>query len=207
MPKVKICGVTNLEDAKLACDLGAAAIGFVFYKRSPRYVELEQARKIIAALPPFVTSVGVFVNEARERVLQVCRSAGLNVAQLHGDETTEYCHQLNFPYIKVFRIAERFALSQLRPYAGQTFLLDTSDQRQYGGTGRTFNWEFAKQASKVGKVILSGGLKPDNVKTAVETVRPYAVDASSGVEIEPGRKDREKLKAFFHEITMVAQNG
>ncbi len=206
MPRVKICGITNFEDAKIACDLGAAAIGFIFYERSPRFVELGQAHAIVASLPPFVTKVGVFVNETQERVVQICRSVGLDIAQLHGNETPEYCNKLDFPYIKVFRVGEDFELSQLHDYGGHTFLLDTADERQFGGTGRTFNWQLAKKASEFGRVILSGGLNPDNVKAAIETVRPYAIDVGSGVEMEPGRKHPGKLKALFNEIMKVRQN-
>lgn len=206
MVKVKICGVTNLEDALLACKLGAAALGFIFYRKSPRYVQPEGARAIIQAVPPFVTTVGVFVNEPLAEVKQVIQVLSLNVVQLHGDETPEYCSQISHPYLKVFRVKDDFDVETLTNYQASGFLLDTYDDSNYGGTGVAFDWQIARKAREYGRIVLSGGLSPSNVLQAITFVQPYAVDVGSGVEAYPGKKDHQKLKSFFSEIEKVS-NG
>ncbi|MFQ5677311.1 MAG: phosphoribosylanthranilate isomerase [bacterium] len=200
MVKIKICGITNLEDAQAATELGADAIGFIFYKESPRYVSPDNVKEIAAALPPFLTKVGVFVNEQVERIREISEAASLNLIQLHGDESPEYCQQLAAPIMKVFRVQSGFNVRTMQDYAVAGFLLDTHQKDRYGGTGETFDWQIARHAKAYGPIVLSGGLNPGNVKEAVEFVRPYAVDVASGVEAYPGKKDADKLKAFFDEV-------
>jgi phosphoribosylanthranilate isomerase len=202
MVKVKICGITNLEDALLAADLGADALGFIFYPPSPRSITVDAARTIIAQLPPFVTTVGVFVDEDPARVKELAAAVGLDWLQLHGKETPEYCRSLDRRVIKAFRIKDENSLDELAPYQGaaQALLLDTYKKGQVGGTGETFNWNLALEAKKYGPIILAGGLTAANVSEAISVAQPVAVDVASGVEVSPGKKDPEKLKAFFAAI-------
>ena len=199
MVSVKICGITNLEDALLAADLGADALGFIFYPPSPRSVAPDAARAIIAQLPPFVTTVGVFVDEEAATVKELAVGVGLDWLQLHGRETPEYCRSLDRRIIKAFRIQDEKSLAGLAAYRGaaQAFLLDTYKKGQVGGTGETFDWDLAREARKYGPVILAGGLTPENVAQAMDAAQPQAVDVASGVEAAPGKKDPEKLRAFF----------
>jgi len=202
MVRVKICGLTNLEDALLAAALGADALGFIFYPPSPRSVEAEAAKNIIAQLPPLVTTVGVFVDEAAATVQELAARVGLDWLQLHGRETPEYCRHLGRRLIKAFRIREEDSLTGLGAYQGvvQALLLDTYKKGQVGGTGETFNWTLAQKAKPYGPIILAGGLTPENVAQAIMTAQPQAVDVASGVEAAPGKKDPEKLKAFFRKV-------
>ncbi len=200
MVKVKICGITNLEDALMACELGADALGFVFCQASPRFVMPISAKAIIKSLPPFITKVGVFVNMPLTNLIRICRTVPLDLVQLHGDETPGYCSRVPYPCLKVFRVQKDFSLLKLQEYQTTTFLLDTFHRSHYGGTGNTFDWEIARKAKKYGRVVLSGGLNQDNILEAIEFVKPYAVDVSSGVEAFPGKKDPHKLRAFFNEI-------
>ena len=200
MVKVKVCGITNLEDAQLACRLGADALGFIFFKKSPRFVTPATAKSIIDSLPPFVDTVGVFVNALLSEINQILKTVPLKLIQLHGDESPDYCQKISLPALKVFRVKNGFDLSILKKYKASGFLLDTYHDQSYGGSGETFNWNIAKEAKKYGPIVVSGGLNPKNVRKAVEFVRPYAVDVCSGVEAKPGKKDSEKLKAFFQEI-------
>jgi phosphoribosylanthranilate isomerase len=199
MVRIKICGITNLEDALLACELGADALGFIFYPQSPRQVAPETAREIIAQLPPFVASVGVFVDEAAAVVQELAARVGLDWVQLHGQESPEYCRNLGRRVIKGFRIQDKKSLLELKPYrdAVQAFLLDTYKKGQVGGTGESFDWRLVREAKPYGRIILAGGLTPENVAQAIEVAQPQAVDAASGTEAAPGRKDPEKLRAFF----------
>jgi len=199
MIPIKICGITNLEDALLAAELGADALGFIFYPPSPRSVAADAARAIIAQLPPFVTTVGVFVDEEAATVKELAVGVGLDWLQLHGRETPEYCRSLGRRVIKAFRIQDEKSLAGLAAYRGaaQAFLLDTYKKGQVGGTGETFDWDLAREARKYGPVILAGGLTPENVAQAMAAAQPQAVDVASGVEAAPGRKDPEKLRAFF----------
>ena len=202
MVRIKICGITNLEDALLAAGLGADALGFIFYPKSPRKVAQEAAREIIAQLPPFVLSVGVFVDEDAALVRDLAARVGLDWLQLHGQESPEYCRSLGRRVIKGFRIRDENSLLDLAAYRGaaQALLLDTYKQGQAGGTGETFDWRLAKEARQFGPIILAGGLNPDNVARAIEMAQPQAVDVGSGVETAPGKKDPEKLKRFFAAI-------
>ena len=202
MVRIKICGITNLEDALLAAGLGADALGFIFYPQSPRKVAPDMARAIIAQLPPFVTTVGVFVDEDAATVRDLAARVGLDWLQLHGQESPEYCRSLGRRVIKGFRIRDEKSLEDLAAYRGaaQALLLDTYKQGQTGGTGETFDWRLAKEARQFGPIILAGGLNPDNVARAIEMAQPQAVDVGSGVETAPGKKDPEKLKRFFAAI-------
>lgn len=196
MVKVKICGITNLEDALVAIDAGADALGFVFYPKSPRHVFPEQAAAIIRLLPPFVQTVGLFVNETLETVNETADLCGLDIVQLHGDETPEFCHSVRRRVIKAFRVKAITCLEPMQQYQVNGFLLDAWSPSAFGGTGRTFNWEVAACVAKTNRIILAGGLTPDNVAAAVQQVRPYGVDVSSGVESSPGKKDSQLVQAF-----------
>jgi phosphoribosylanthranilate isomerase len=202
MVRIKICGITNLEDALLAAELGADALGFIFYSKSPRKVAPEAAREIIAQLPPLVASVGVFVDEAAAVVQDLAAKVGLDWVQLHGQESPEYCRNLGRRVIKAFRIKDEDSLRSLADYQGasQALLLDTYKPGQVGGTGEVFDWQMAREAKKYGWIILAGGLTPANVARAIATALPAAVDAASGTEAEPGKKDPAKLRAFFKAV-------
>jgi phosphoribosylanthranilate isomerase len=199
MVRVKICGITNLDDALLAAALGADALGFIFYPKSPRYVAPETARQIIAQLPPLVTSVGVFVNEEAAVVQNLAAQVGLDWIQVHGQESPEYCRSLGRRVLKGLRIKDAESLAELKPFQGavQAFLLDTFKKGQVGGTGETFDWELAREAKKYGQIVLAGGLTAENVAQAIKLAQPQAVDTASGTEAAPGRKDQVKLRAFF----------
>lgn len=196
--RVKICGITTVEDALAAVDAGADALGFMFYPPSPRYVPPETAREIIRVLPPFVSRVGVFVDATAERVLEVARTAALDTVQLHGKESVDFCRQMGLlRVIKAFRMNGPNALDQLAAYNGMPWLLDSYVAGRFGGTGQTFNWDLACEAvRRGGYVILAGGLTPENVSRAVAAVHPFAVDVCSGVESSPGRKDIARLRDF-----------
>ncbi len=201
---MKICGITNGDDALWAAAQGADALGFIFYPKSPRFVAPDQASEIVAALPPFVTPVGVFVNEPREQVEAIARQVGLRTVQLHGDESPDACGGYPLPVIKAVRVGEDFNPGSLEAYPVDTFLLDTDKKGLYGGSGETFDWSIARQAKRFGRIILSGGLGPDNVSEAVRQVQPYAVDCGSGVEAEPGKKDKNRVREF---IVSVRNSG
>lgn len=193
-----MCGITKIEDALAAQALGADAIGMVFAK-SPRRVEKEQAREIVQALPPFVHLVGVFVDEEKSVIEDIADFCRLTVLQFHGSESPEYCARFGRRVIKAFRISQREDIERLKPYQGKVsaFLLDTYHPVLAGGTGQAFDWDIAKEAGKIGPIILAGGLNPDNIEAAIRAVRPYAVDVSSGVEMTPGKKDHDKMRLFI----------
>ena len=196
--KVKICGVTSIEDALAAVDAGADALGFMFYERSPRNVPVKVAADIIRQLPPFVAKVGVFVNAAEETVRRVTGESGIDTLQFHGEETPDFCLQFGLMSMKAFRVRDAESLKQLLGYQTDAWLLDAYSPAQYGGTGEQFNWDLAIQARQWGKpIFLAGGLTPENVAQAIQQAQPYAVDVSSGVEASPGRKDPEKVKSFI----------
>jgi phosphoribosylanthranilate isomerase len=194
--RVKICGITNLADAQAAVRFGADAVGFVFAK-SPRQITVRRAREISAKIGPFVPRVGVFVNETLSRVASIMEEAMLDVAQLHGIETPEYAAKLA-PYrvIKVFRVGEKFAVSSLGRYAVDAHMLET-DARVAGGSGQTWDWRRLTAARFKTPIIVTGGLNPDNVQKAIRTLKPYAVDVSSGVEKRPGIKDHNLMEKFI----------
>jgi len=196
--RVKVCGITRREDAVLAVELGAVALGFVFWPRSPRAVTAATVRQITDGLPPFVSRVGVFVNESQASILSTAAEAGLTCIQLHGDEDASAYIAAPLPLIKALPVGEGFSLSAVQDLPSRvTPLLDAHDPARRGGTGRVIEWTVAATAARLRPVILSGGLNPENVKSAIATVRPYAVDVSSGVEAAPGIKDDNKLRAFF----------
>ena len=201
--RVKICGITNLEDAQLASRLGAWALGFIFYKKSPRFVSAQTVKKITQALAPFVTTVGVFVNEKEGAIQRIAENCRLDAIQLHGDESPAFCRRLAKQYkvIKAARIGPGFDFKRLADYPVSALLFDTWQKDSYGGSGKIFNWNLLKGYTPNGAaLILSGGLNADNVKQAVEQVHPYAVDVSSGVEAAPGKKSKELLINFFNRI-------
>ncbi|HAM51488.1 MAG TPA: phosphoribosylanthranilate isomerase [Nitrospiraceae bacterium] len=196
MVKIKICGITNIDDALAAVEFGADALGFVFYKESPRHISPDEAKNIIRKLPPFVTSIGVFVNESREVIEKIVRDAPLSIVQLHGSEPPEAC-AITERVIKAIRVKDLSDLEPLNRYRVSAFLLDTYAPESLGGTGQIFNWDIAVDAKRFGRIILAGGLNPDNVVKAVQRVRPYGVDVSSGTEQKKGRKDHVKMKLFI----------
>ena len=195
-PRVKICGITRYEDAKAAVEYGADALGFVFYEGSPRHVFPETVKDIISNLPPFVTTVGVFVNAPTTEIKEIVEFTGIDVVQLHGEEPPEECLFWK-RVIKAIKVRDMSDLDELQQYRVSAYLLDTYSPDMPGGTGQVFNWEIALHAKRFGHVILAGGLTPENVSDAIKTVKPYAVDVSSGVESEKGIKDHEKLKLFI----------
>ena len=197
-PRVKVCGITRVEDALLAVDLGATALGFVFWPQSPRAVTIERTRRITDALPPFVSAVGVFVNQPPGEVSGTARLAGLTAIQLHGDEDATAYTGCGVHVIRALPVGNDFTLSMVQDVpAAMTVLLDAHDPVRRGGTGRPIDWTTAAAAARVRPIILSGGLRPENVQQAAVAVRPYALDVSSGVESAPGVKDEGKLRAFF----------
>lgn len=206
--KIKICGITNPDDALAAVAAGADALGFVFHKASARCVTAEVARRIIAMLPPFVLPVGVFVNENMKVVHDLMDSCGLALAQLHGDELAAYCEQLGRPMLKAIRLRDMGSFLPLAEYKGRAgirgFVIDTYSESAYGGTGQTTDWSLAAEAAKTAAILLAGGLTPDNVGEAIVKVKPYGVDVSSGVESSPGKKDHAKVKAFVEAAKLVS---
>jgi phosphoribosylanthranilate isomerase len=200
---VKICGITRLEDAEAAVDAGANAIGFVFWPKSPRFVDPYRARAIAAALPPFVTSVGLFVNQPAEYVNGVASLVRLGAVQLHGDETVAEAGRITRPLIKA--ISEPAAHE--RWPAQVTLLLDTHDPERRGGTGRTVEWVVAARIAAVRRTMLAGGITPENVAEAIARVHPFGVDVSSGVEQAPGIKDRARMRALFETIHGITDSS
>jgi phosphoribosylanthranilate isomerase len=197
--KVKICGITSLDDAQVAVAAGADALGFVFFEKSPRNVDPEQAAAIIAQLPPFVQVVGLFVNAPLDLVNETADRCGLDIIQLHGDETPAYCDLVRRRVMKVFRVRGMESLAPIADYRVSAYLLDAYSPNAYGGTGSVFNWDCAIAAKQHGPVVLAGGLDPENVASAVAKVRPYGVDVSSGVEASPGKKDAELVRRFVEQ--------
>ena len=201
MIRVKICGVTTVEDAEFALESGADALGLNFVPGTPRCLEVEQAREIAEALPPFGTRVGVFVNETPERVMEIAGRVGLDAAQLHGDETPADCRWLierGLRVIRALRVKGPETIAQIDAFPDCAILLDANVKGALGGTGETFDWGLARQVAGARPIILSGGLKPENVTDAVRSVQPYGVDSSSGVEgVILARKDPERVLGFI----------
>lgn len=202
MIRIKICGITNKEDALTAARLGASALGFVFYKKSPRTLSPYKARKIIEALPPFIVPVGVFVNQKEGALKEIVNFCGITTVQLHGDESPQYCRRLRqFKVIKAFRIKDQIDWEMVNRY--ETIcaqLFDTHHENEYGGSGKSFNWDLLNEKKIKKPFILSGGLNAQNVVEAINRLKPYALDVSSGVEEFPGKKNKERLVEFFEAL-------
>jgi phosphoribosylanthranilate isomerase len=206
--KVKVCGITSYEDAVMTLDQGVDALGFNFFPSSSRYIKPEDARAIIRRLPPFVSTIGLFVNVDNPSSAATAASvAGVSAIQLHGNEAPDYCRKLSdWRLIKALRIGAiplPGEFDNLDEYPVQAFLLDSKDDVLFGGTGKAFHWERAKELIRIRPIILAGGLRPDNVREAIRIVEPYAVDVCSGVERSPGKKDVSKLREFMNEVKNV----
>jgi phosphoribosylanthranilate isomerase len=197
--KVKICGITNIDDALLCESLGADALGFIFYKKSKRFVEPEVVGEIISNLSPFIVKVGVFVNSSPDEINKIANEVKLSAVQLHGDEEPEIISDINFPIIKSFRINNGFDFSVLTKFEKASFLFDTYSEKEYGGTGKTFNWKIIPGKLK-SKIILSGGISINNIEEVYTHIQPAAVDLSSSLESQPGKKDSKKVEEFFKKV-------
>lgn len=204
--KVKICGIRTPEEAQAAVDLGADALGFNLWEKSPRFISVDEVRRIVQDLPPFVTSVGVFVNESPESIRSIMAVTGLQVVQLHGDEGPSILELLEgLAIIKAFRIDGQFDVEQMKSCKASAILLDSRVTGEYGGTGQRFDWRLAVEAKAAARIILAGGLKQDNIVEAIHFVNPYAVDVCSGVESEPGQKDIVKMREFMAAVDRANQ--
>jgi phosphoribosylanthranilate isomerase len=197
MVRVKICGISTVEDALMAVEAGADALGFVFFQGSSRYISPEQAAAIIRCLPPFVQTVGLFVNEELTIVNAIADQCGLDLVQLHGEESPDFCNGVTRRVIKAFRVKDAASLDAMAGYRVAAYLLDAWSPVAHGGTGTTFNWDIAATAAASHRIILAGGLTPDNVTAAIAAVHPYAVDVSSGVESGPRKKDAGLVSRFI----------
>jgi phosphoribosylanthranilate isomerase len=195
--KTKICGITNIEDALTSAEFGADALGFIFVKTSHRYIRPGAARKIIQELPPFVVPVGVVADLKHDDILELIDETGICCLQLHGNESPKELAKFPISVYKSFRVDKEFNLETLQRYKGSAYLLDTYVEGALGGTGKTFDWDIAIKAKAYGRIILAGGLTPENIAEAVKKVQPYAVDINSGVESAPGKKDRNKIGRLF----------
>lgn len=202
----KICGITNYDDALAAAELGADALGFIFYNKSARYIAPEKAAQIINQLPENLLTVGVFVNHSRTDINRIVRTSGISVIQLHGNEQPVDCNYNSVKVWKAIRPVNGNDLETLQSFNVDAFVFDTYDKNYYGGTGKTGNWKLAHQAAQNHKIILSGGLTPDNITGAIETVQPAGIDVNSGVESEPGKKDKRKLKKLFGILQEIQRN-
>lgn len=201
--KVKICGITNWKDAKIAIDAGADALGFNFYAKSPRRIAVSRAKEIIRHMPSHVTAVGVFVNGSASAVLRIAQTTNLGMLQLHGEESCATVERLaqEYPVIKAFRAGPRFRARELKKYPGAVgFLLDGYDAEHRGGTGKRFDWNVARDAKRYGPVILAGGLRAENVDDAIRRVKPFGLDVCSGVETRPGKKNAKKVKQLMARV-------
>ena len=208
--RVKVCGITRLEDAEAAVDLGADALGFNFVPGSPRAVPVETARRILESLPSWVVGVGVVADRPAASLERLARDAGVAVLQLHGDETPEACRAIPVPWYKALRVSASFRPEDVARYARHgesraTVLLDGSVPGMLGGTGRAFDWEVARRAGEHGRIIVAGGLGPDSVAAAIRAARPFGVDVNSGVESSPGVKDRALLARLLREVARAAE--
>ncbi|MGF3103264.1 phosphoribosylanthranilate isomerase [Rossellomorea sp. DUT-2] len=201
MTKVKVCGIRRQEEALWALEAGADAIGFVFAD-SKRQIDVESAALISASLPSNVLKIGVFVNEAKEKMEEISRTVNLDYVQLHGDESVQFCNSLNLPFIKAISIKEKEDLDGIEFFGGEMILVDSGKGPHRGGNGTTFNWDYVDELNIPQQLILAGGLNLDNVRKAITKVRPYMVDVSSGVETD-GKKDRRKIESFIQEAKSV----
>ena len=201
MTRIKICGITNFKDALAAVSLEVDALGFVFYPKSPRYISPENLRQFRGQIPASPLCIGVFVNERKERVLQIAQQCQLDGLQFHGNESPKYCSYFSqYKVIKAFSPKTRSDLERIKRYRIQAILVDASDPLHFGGSGRKADWHLAREAKKLGPLVLAGGLNVTNVQEAIRIVSPYAGDASSGLEIIPGVKDHEQMKRFVEKV-------
>jgi phosphoribosylanthranilate isomerase len=203
--KLKVCGITSHDDALAAITAGAEYLGLNFYRKSPRYIAPAEARTIIHQLPGEIVTVGIFVNESDpENVIEILKTSGSQLAQLHGDEDAGYCAAVGAErVIKALRIGDGFDVRQVLNYPAAAILLDAFDKNLYGGTGKTANWEIAREAAMLTKIFLAGGLSPENIVEAIRGVAPFAVDVNSGVESAPGKKDPAKLRKLKEELETI----
>ncbi|MEZ5347299.1 MAG: phosphoribosylanthranilate isomerase [Pyrinomonadaceae bacterium] len=202
MTKVKICGITNLEDALLSAELGADNLGFNFYKKSPRYILPDEAREVIGKLPPEISTTGVFVNEDPQKIADIAKIADLTAIQLHGEESPGFLFELktkmDLEIIKAFRVGSDFEPEFISQYEADSILLDAFSPKEYGGTGNVFDWEIAKRVREIfPRMYLAGGIDVENVTIAIDAVEPYAIDACSGLEEFPGKKNHDQLRKFL----------
>ena len=198
MTRVKVCGITNTEDALKAVYYGASAIGFIFYKKSPRYISPSRAKKIVEALPPFVVPVGVFVDQSEKAVKDICRFTRIRTVQFHGDEKPVYCKRFtDYKIIKAFRVGSYFPFEHLKKYKVDAYLFDTYQEGVEGGTGKVFNWKILMGQKFDKPIILSGGLSAENIQKAMDMVSPQAIDVSSSLEKSPGIKSPRLIRNFF----------
>ena len=206
MIPTKICGITNLMDAKMAVENGASAIGLIFYEKSPRAISIENAKSISKQLSYSVIRVGVFVNQNKDFIDKTISEVQLNMIQLHGDESSNFCNQFEVPVFKAVRIKNEASLSVMDQYNVAGILLDTFSNKQYGGTGKTFDWSLINEQIDT-PIILSGGLNPDNILDAIDSVKPAAIDVNSGVELSPGKKDHQKINLLFEKLKNTNTSG
>ena len=206
MIPTKICGITNLSDAQAAAVHGASAIGFIFYEKSSRAISIEDAKFISGHLSNDISKVGVFVNHDKAFIEEAIHSVSLNIIQLHGDESANFCNQFEVPVLKAVRIKNEASLSVMDQYNVAGFLLDTFSNQQYGGTGETFDWSLINEQIDT-PIILSGGLNPDNILDAIDSVNPAAIDVNSGVELSPGKKDHQKINLLFENLKNTNTSG
>ena len=201
--KIKICGITQMDQAVEIADLGIDAIGFILYPPSPRFIEPYRVKTIISQLPPLIKTVGVFVDESIDTLIETKRKSGIDLAQLHGSESPDYCRQLldrGISWIKAFRVKNRVDIDLLDRYPAKNFLLDVWSDKKFGGTGKTFDWPQAKQACASFRIIVAGGVTPENASEAIKILDPYGLDISSGVENAPGIKSIEKVKTLLKAV-------
>ena len=195
--RVKICGITNVEDARCAVEAGTDALGFVFFSGSKRFIEPEKAAEIISKVPSLVACVGVFVNAPMGEVDRIVKLTRISAVQFHGDESPEFVRLCPYPSYKAFRVTDGFSFESIKTYPSDTFLLEPYAEGEFGGTGNAMDWTIASRAREYGNLILAGGLSPDNIEDAITSVRPYAVDVNSGVECSPGKKDHDRIEELF----------
>ena len=202
MTKIKVCGITNIMDALAAAELGVDMLGFVFYGKSKRCVDIRTVRSIANELSGSILKVGVFVDEEREKVLDIAQEVSLDILQFHGDETSDYCASFKDDYkvMKAFRVKDKTSLKCVNDYIADFYLFDTYEESSAGGTGKAFDWKLLKDFEVLKPLMLSGGLSPENVGNAIMEVAPYGVDVSTGVESSPGKKDIELLKKFITNV-------
>lgn len=203
LPKVKICGMTNREDAIFSASAGADMLGFIFYDKSPRYIEPSAAATIIGELPPYVTPVGVFVNETRTAIERIINETGIRALQLSGEETPQDCQGYSVKIVKAFRIRQHQEIDKLKRYTVSAFMLDGAPEGKYGGSGTLPDFSIALEMKELKPLFLAGGINPENVVRVVQSVGPYALDVNSGVEETPGKKDHKKVALLFERLNRL----